>query len=147
MKEMRRLSHNSPARLVLTCALLLGGHAWATAQTAQVGREFKLKAGRVVTLDGGRLRVRFVRVSSDSRCPVDVTCVWAGNAELLLEVGGSRWKGKQALRLNTNASPERPGEGRYGRYTLKLTGLAPRPHSTRKIAPGAYVATLLVTRE
>ncbi len=144
MKELRRLPHHSPARLVLTCALLLGVHV---AASAQVGREFKLKAGRVVTLDGGALRVRFVRVSSDSRCPVDVDCVWAGNAEVLLEVGGSRWRGKKSLGLNTNASPERPGEGTYGRYTLKLTGLAPQPRSTRKIAPGKYVATLLVTKE
>lgn len=141
---MRRLSHNAPARLVLTCALLLGVHVVAS---AQVGREFKLKAGRVVTLDGGALRVRFVRMSSDSRCPVDVDCVWAGNAEVLLEVGGSRWRGKKSLRLNTNASPERPGEGRYGRYTLKLTGLAPQPRSRRKIEPGQYTATLLVTKE
>ena len=116
-------------------------------QTARVGREFELKAGRAVTLDGGALRVSFVRVSSDSRCPVDVECVWAGNAEVLLEVGGSRGRGKKSLRLNTNASPERPGEARYGRYILKLTGLAPRPRSTRKIAPGRYTATLLVTRE
>ena len=147
MKEMRRLSHNVPARLVLTCALLLGVHVAAAAQTAQVGREFKLKVGSVVTLDRGALRVRLVRVSSDSRCPLGVACVWAGNAELLFEVGGSRRVGKRALRLNTNAGPERPGEGGYGHYTLKLTGLAPQPRSDRKIAPGAYVATLLVTRE
>ncbi|MBV8859430.1 MAG: hypothetical protein JOZ02_21030 [Acidobacteria bacterium] len=117
------------------------------AQTARVGREFELKAGQVVTLDGGRLRIRFARVASDSRCPADVECVWAGNAEVLFEVGGSRWKGKKALGLNTNASPERPGEARYGRYTLKLTGLAPQTRSTRKIAPGEYTATLLVSKE
>lgn len=144
---MRRLAKCVPMLFMLTAVALLGGHRVAAAQTARVGREFKLKVGRVVTLDRGALRVRLVRVSSDSRCPVDVDCVWAGNAELLFEVGGSRRTGKEALSLNTNASPERPGEGRYGRYTLKLTGLAPRPRSTRKIARGQYTATLLVTRE
>ena len=147
MKEMRRLSRQGLARLALTCFLALGVHVSAGAQTASVGSEFKLKAGRVVTLDGARLRVRFVRVASDSRCPADVDCVWAGNADLVFEVGGSRWRGRQTLRLNTNASPERPAEARYGRYTLKLTGLAPQPRSTRKIAPGEYVATLLVTKD
>lgn len=146
MKELRRLSRKGLVRLALTCFLALGVHAVAEAQTASVGSEFKLKAGRVVTLDGGRLRVRLVRVASDSRCPSDVDCVWAGNAEVVLEVGGSR-RGKRALRLNTNASPERPGEARYGRYTLKLTGLAPQPRSNRKIAPGQYTATLLVSKE
>ncbi|MFL6337309.1 MAG: hypothetical protein ACJ754_28755 [Pyrinomonadaceae bacterium] len=117
------------------------------AQTARIGREFELKAGRVVTLDGGRLRIRFARVESDSRCPVDVTCVWAGNAELLFEVGARSWKGKTTLKPNTNASPERPGEFKYDRYTLKLVGLSPRPRSNQKIKPGQYTATLLVSKE
>jgi hypothetical protein len=118
----------------------------ACGQPAQVGREFKLKAGRVVTLDGGALRVRFVRVPSDSRCPVDVECVWAGNAEVLLEVGGSRGRGQKSLTLNTNASPERPGEGAYGRYTLKLVALAPQRRSSQEVKPGEYTATLLVSK-
>lgn len=119
----------------------------ASAQTARVGREFNLKVGRVVTLDGGRLRIRLARVASDSRCPVDVSCVWAGNAELLFEVGARGWRGRTTLKLNTNASPERPGEGRYGRYTLKLVGLTPSPRSNGRIAAGRYTATLLVSGE
>ncbi|HEX8149766.1 MAG TPA: hypothetical protein VF591_21480 [Pyrinomonadaceae bacterium] len=144
---MRRLSRHGLARLVLTGAVLLVGHCVAAAQAARVGREFKIEAGRAVTLDGGGLRVRFVRVASDSRCPADVNCVWAGNAEVLFEVGARARRGRTTLTLNTNASPERPGEGRHGRYTLKLLGLAPRPRSNRKIAAGRYTATLLVVRE
>ena len=132
----------------LTAALfvLLLASAGA-AQTAHVGREFQVKAGQTVTLDGGRLRVRFARVASDSRCPLDVACVWAGNAEVLFEVSAKGGRGKRSLRLNTNASPERPGEGRYGRYTVKLVGLSPQPRSTQKIPAGQYTATLLVSKE
>ena len=130
---------------VLLFVLLAAGAS--AAQTAHVGREFELKAGRVVTLDGGRLRIRFARVESDSRCPVDVTCVWAGNAESLFEVGTRSWKGKTTLKLNTNASPERPVEVKYDRYTLKLVGLSPRLRSNQKIKPGQYTATLLVTKD
>jgi hypothetical protein len=147
---MRHLSSKGLAWLVLTCVLLLGGHVTASAQTARVGREFKIKVGRVVTLDGGNLRVRFDRVASDSRCPVDVTCVWAGNAEVQLEVsakGWRRWQGQRTLKLNTNASTERPGEEQYRRYTIKLVGLSPQPRSRRKIPAGQYTATLLVSKE
>ena len=144
---MRRLSRPGLAWLALTGVALLGGHRVAAAQTARVGREFELKVGRVVTLDGGGLRVRLARVASDSRCPVDVNCVWAGNAEVVFEVGARGRRGGTTLRLNTSAGPERPGEGRYGRYTLKLVGLAPRPRGNRKIAAGRYAATLLVVRE
>jgi|ERR1044072_4134071 hypothetical protein len=144
---MRRLSSKGLAWLVLTFVLLLGGHVTASAQTARVGREFKIKAGRTVTLDGGNLRLRFARVASDSRCPVDVTCVWAGNAEIVVEVSARGWRGWRTLRLNTNASPERPGEGEYRRYTVKLVELSPQPHSKRKIPAGRYTATLLVSKE
>jgi hypothetical protein len=120
------------------------------AQTARIGREFKFKVGRVVTLDGGNLRVRFVGVASDSRCPVDVNCIWAGNADVQFEVstkGRRGWQEKRTLNLNTNASTERPGEEKYRRYTIKLVGLNPQPRSKRKIPAGQYTATLLVVKE
>ena len=144
---MRRLAKRVAMLFMLTGVALLGGHRAAAAQTARVGREFELRVGRVVTLDGGGLRVRLARVASDSRCPVDVNCVWAGNAEVVFEVGARGRRGVTTLSLNTSASPERPAEGRYGRYTLKLVGLAPRPRSDRKIPPGRYTATLLVSKE
>ena len=149
MREMRHLSQNGLTRLALSCALLLGGHSVAVAQTTppRLGREFEMKVNWVQGLDRGRLRLKFVRVASDSRCPEDVDCVWAGNAEVLIEVSGRVWQERRTLTLNTNAGPDRPAEARYGRYTLKLTGLAPRPRSTGKIAPGRYTATLLVSKE
>jgi hypothetical protein len=132
--------------LTATLFLLLAACACA-AQTARVGREFKVKVGRVVTLDGGGLRVRFARVASDSRCPVDVNCVWAGNAEVLFEVGAKAWRGKTTLKLNTNAGGQGASEAKFGRYTVKLVNLNPQPRSNRKIASGRYTATLLVSKE
>ncbi len=42
--------------------------------------EVTLQAGEEKTVANGVLRVGFVGVSEDSRCPVDLTCVWEGNA-------------------------------------------------------------------
>lgn len=145
MKEMRRLSRHGLVLVVLTCGVLLGNHA--AAQTASAGHEFELRAGESVAFDDGRLRLRFTRVASDSRCPVDVNCVWAGNAEVLIEVGGRGWKGRRTLRLNTNPRGEGSSEARYGRYAIKLAGLAPQPRSTGKVKAGQYKATVMVTKE
>ena len=134
-------------RCVTTLLFVLLAAGACAAQTASVGREFEVRAGRVVTLDGGALRLRFVSVASDSRCPVDVACVWAGNAEVLVEVGGRGWRGKRLLTLNTSAGGERASEGRHGRYTVKLVSLSPQPRSRRKIAQRQYRATLLVSKE
>ncbi len=117
----------------------------AGAAQVRLGREFKLRAGRPVTFEGKDLRLKLLRVASDSRCPADVNCVWAGNAEVQVEVGAGSGKRKTTLRLNTNAGPERPGEGKYGRYTVKLVGLSPQPRAGKKIKAGEYTATLLVT--
>lgn len=128
----------------LLFVLLLAGAC--AAQTARVGREFSLKAGRAVTLDGGALRVRFARVASDSRCPAGVNCVWAGNAEVVFEVGGRGWRERRSLTLDTDARAPDASEGRYGGYTLKLVSLAPQPRSGRKLKAAQYTATLLVTK-
>ena len=134
-------------RCLTTLLFVLLAAGACAAQTARVGREFEARAGRVVTLDGGALRLRFVRVASDSRCPVDVDCVWAGNAEVLFEVGGRGRRGESLLTLNTSAGGGRASEGRRGRYTVRLVSLSPQPRRNRKIAQGQYRATLLVSKE
>lgn len=152
---MRRLLPNRLTLLAAACVLLLGGQGSAygvtrradSTQAARVGREFRIKAGRTVTFAREGLRLRFVRVAADSRCPTGVDCVWAGNAEAVIEVGARNRRVSKTLRLNTNASPERPAEDKYRTYTVKLVELKPYPRTTRKIKQGEYTATLLVTQE
>jgi hypothetical protein len=115
-------------------------------QVVRLGREFKLRPRQQVTLQGESLQITFVEVKDDSRCPADVTCVWAGNAAVRLEVS---WRGRarKSLRLNTSGSPSLVGENQYRGYQVKLVGLSPYPRSDRSIAPRDYVATLLVSKE
>lgn len=154
---MTRFSLHRLTFLAVIAVALLGGaveaygatplsRGVAATQAARVGREFKIKVGRTLTLKGEVLRLRFVRVASDSRCPKGVECVWAGNAEVLIEVSAGGARGRRTLSLNTNAGQERPAEGTYRRYTVKLVGLSPYPQSGRKIRPGEYIATLLVVK-
>jgi hypothetical protein len=152
---MRRPLLNRLTLLAAAFVLLLGGHGSTygvtrragASQAARVGREFRIRAGRTVTLAREGLRLRFVRVAADSRCPTGVDCVWAGNAEVVIEVGARNRRVSKTLRLNTNASPERPAEDKYRTYTVKLVKLDPYPRTTRKIRQGEYTATLLVSKE
>src|SRR5690349_24410234 len=50
-----------------------------TGPDAVAGMPFELKAGATATLPDGT-RLKFERVQSDSRCPMDALCVWAGDA-------------------------------------------------------------------
>ncbi|HEV7473705.1 MAG TPA: hypothetical protein VGN90_06640 [Pyrinomonadaceae bacterium] len=131
---------------VVTLMLVSSGNAAdgnpRSKETARIGREFQLKATHEVTLKSEGLRVKFVEVKDDSRCPSDVTCVWAGTANVRIEVS-FRGKGRKNLTLNlmNNAAPVS-----YRNYKISLTGLSPYPRRDRKIEPGDYEATLLVNK-
>ena len=64
-----------------------------------------LETGQAVRLPDGA-RLRYLRLVHDSRCPVDVQCIHAGDAEIELRhqpaTGAARF-----LRLGTAASPLR----------------------------------------
>src|SRR5262245_9512859 len=71
---------------------------------ASVGQEFQLEAGSTASLPGGLL-VGFRGVTSDSRCPTDVVCVWAGDASARIQatVGRMAWT---AFDLHTTLNPK-----------------------------------------
>ncbi|OGO06412.1 MAG: hypothetical protein A2Y92_02645 [Chloroflexi bacterium RBG_13_57_8] len=51
-----------------------------------IGEKFMLSIGQSASIKGENLVVRFVEVVGDSRCPQDVTCIWAGEATSLIEI-------------------------------------------------------------
>jgi hypothetical protein len=119
-------------------------HAPVAVKAVRLNQEFTLEQGQRVTLKRTNLWIKFVAVESDSRCPSDVKCVWAGNAAVQVEVSiGRRSK---TLTLNTGRGGALAGEIEYKGYRVKLVGLSPYPRSDRKIAAEDYAATLLVTR-
>lgn len=88
------------------------------------------------------LEITFTRVLEDSRCPVDVTCVWEGNAKVELEVGVVNSDAPTIqLVLNTATEP-RYGDA-YGQR-ITLTAVRPDPVSTAPIPPETYEVRLKV---
>lgn len=130
--------------LALTCAAAVQAKP-GPAETVRLGRAFNLRVGQQATLKREGLRIRFVAVPEDSRCPVNVTCVWAGNAKVQIEVNPGRRDG-ETLTLNTAGTASLPGETRYRRFTFRLVKLSPDPRSNRRIGPRSYILTLMVSR-
>jgi hypothetical protein len=133
------------------CLLLLGwfganGTAYAKRRkpVTHFRSEVKLSPGQEVAVTRTKLRIKFIVVESDSRCPSDVTCVWAGNAAIKLQLAGLG-KSKNVT-LNTSQAGQFVSETIYQGYKVKLVDLSPRPRSTQKIAPSDYQATLLVIK-
>lgn len=148
----RKMNRRFPVRfvsLVLICCALpsfsVAGRADSAAskKAPRLGSEFELRVGQSVSLYKRRLSIRFVAVADDSRCPSDVTCVWAGNARVQLQVSNGRTS--KLLTLNSNTAAPPPSDGSFKGYTLKLIGLNPYPRSTVRIARDRYVVKLMVS--
>ena len=89
----------------------------------------------------GALRITFTGVSGDSRCPIDVTCVWEGDAVAEIELSQPT-SAMETRELHT-ASPR---SATYGRYQVELVRLDPAPRSTQTIPPASYRLVVRVTQ-
>lgn len=100
----------------------------------------ELAAQETRSVPGTTLTLTFDRVVSDSRCPVTVTCVWEGNAEV--EIGTALDAGPTvAFRLSTALDPR---SFDFGDYRVTLVDVAPVPQEPGPIEPEEYRVTLRV---
>ena len=109
---------------------------------AQAQSQMQLRVGQQKSISNGKVRIKFISVTEDSRCPTNVDCVWAGNAKVKIQVwvrGGET----KIFELNTNT---REKAGQADAYRVELVSLAPVRRSTRKIRQNDYRATFSVTR-
>ena len=102
--------------------------ACATVPPAEAGPTAGL--GQVANIGG--LRIRPLQMVEDSRCPVDVQCIWAGRVRVqaLIELRG----GSEELNMTmTLGEPLRVADG-----ALTLTAVAPSKKAGAEIDPRAY---------
>lgn len=104
-----------------------------------LGAGFKLRVGGVASIAGEKLRVEFQELLSDSRCPVGVVCVWAGEAK---------------IRVRIERPPDAPAEldlstrvpAKYLSYELQLVNVAPAPVAGNEADPSEYCAEIRIAR-
>lgn len=102
-------------------------------------QEFVLAPGQSARVAGTGQLVTFEAVGPDSRCPVDATCVWAGNALVRIRVHSA--EADSLLELNTTLEPK---SGTANGVRVELRALDPAPRSTEPPAERHYRARLLI---
>ena len=105
-------------------------------------REFRLRVGERTEVGDEGLAIAFLGVQEDSRCPIDVDCIWAGDAEVVLEVVIGR-RAAETIVLHSALEPKVVVHADHG---IRLVELEPDPLSTVPIRQRNYVATLSVSR-
>src|SRR4029453_17906302 len=143
-----RFAIGSGTLILAACLSACAARAAAPSATATADAPRRVRAGEPFTLapseraapEGLGVEIEFRGVESDSRCPRDVTCIWAGDASVAIVARGN---GSEAvLQLHTNLEP---GSATVDGARIELVGVTPYPVSTSKIERKDYRATLRAT--
>lgn len=110
--------------------------------TVALNERFTLSPGEAVVVDDADVRLQFVQVTGDSRCPADAFCIQGGDA--IVQIRASHGGDSTLQGLHTGDASQASATYRGARITL--VELQPYPFSGRTIAAGEYRATLLVTQ-
>ena len=121
---------------ILFATLLLGT---ASAVLAKHRVDVKVQINHETPYKG--IKIKFVDLIEDSRCPTDTTCVWAGNAKISVQL--SKNGKKKILEMNSGISPKTV---HFEVYDITLTRLTPAPASNIRIRKDGYVATFTITK-
>ena len=113
-----------------------------TAEVRATGDQtFQLRPNQVAASQDGSLLVTFRSIESDSRCPVDVTCVWAGNAAARIGTAtdGGTWSWHV---LNSTLEPR---QVTVGNHTIHLVSVEPEKRQGVTIRQPDYRVVLRIS--
>jgi hypothetical protein len=130
--------HHALGPLLLAISLVgcrSGGAA--AVHAASLNQEVQLAPKEQAVFDPHGLTVQFVRVVEDSRCPIDVTCVWAGEVKVQLSTRIDSAQAEHEITAGQHAT--------VGEFQLFVMKVEPERISTREIDADEYRVTLKVT--
>jgi hypothetical protein len=124
--------------------ILLSGCARPTSEiNANLGEKFSLAIGQSASIRGENLKIRFMEVTADSRCPQGVTCIWAGEASSLIEI---TYSGTKYSKVLTQPGLSEPPRSDFQQYEITFD-LQPYPQGGGKTESKDYRLQLEISRK
>ncbi len=127
---------------VMPCTLL---HAQDSIQVATPKIITELSIGKSTDFDAKN--IKFIAIKEDSRCPSDVTCMWAGQVTALLEIysKGTLIEKKEFIFGSDAINPDHMKEILVvDQKTVYAYTIRPHPTSKQQIQPSEYYLELLI---
>jgi hypothetical protein len=111
---------------------------------ARLDEPFAFRFGQTARIEGEKIEIEFADVTEDSRCPVNVTCVWEGQVTIALDISIG---GKQPAyyHLTRRAVHEELASANIDGYSMTLLKVKP-PKTKDKIELAEYIVTLSVSK-
>ena len=138
--QTNRLGATAMRTILSTLLLTLTVGIFVTAY-AKTG-EVKLRVAQEKTAPGTTIKVKFLSVIEDSRCPEGVNCIWAGVAKIKIQLRKAG-KPEKEFELNTNQMDK---SITFEGHTIKLLTLTPYPKANMSYRADSYSATLTITK-
>jgi hypothetical protein len=135
-------------RYPILLSILLGAASCQSSAPPAASLETSDGSPVILTLNQGEtayvegIPLTFTSTLSDSRCAVDVVCVWEGDVEVEVVVGPPDSTDGPTHQLILHSTGDRDGEAWGLRVTL--LEVRPDPVSTRRIPPEEYVVKVRV---
>jgi hypothetical protein len=124
---------------ILFIATIIFALATISSVFAQGTKDVKLSINKQTIASGSKLKIKLIEIK-DTRCPVDVDCVWAGNAVIKFSVS----KGKSAAKAFELNSGIEPMSVSYQGYEIKIKDISPRLKSTESDKPIQQLVILTI---
>ncbi len=127
--------------ILLLSATLLACRPYVSQESFQskLDTEVTLGPGERAVFAEEQLEVRFVGILEDSRCPINLTCVWAGEVRIRLTVQkGTGEPEPRDIRMGESETIDA--------YRLSVLDVAPQPLTNEKIPLNKYRVTLKLER-
>lgn len=128
--------------LALTACAVVGPSS-PDSKLVKSGEDFDLSPSESAIVDQGALTLTLVKVSEDSRCAIDVQCVWAGDVALALLVGPNG-SAKNPSTIHTNLDPR---AAIAGGYKIEVVSVQPGRRTESTISQASYRITFRITRQ
>jgi hypothetical protein len=111
---------------------------------AELDTPITLAFSQIASLEGGKIIIEFADVTEDSRCPVNVTCVWEGQATVALNISLDG-KDMGSLNLTSRAGHEKLAIADIESYSIRLQKVEPTK-TPDEIELDEYIITLIVSK-
>jgi hypothetical protein len=132
------------ASTIVVVSVYLNGSSSQRLVRATIDIPFQLKVNQAAFIDSLNLRIGFVAVREDSRCPSDVVCIWEGQATINVDVQKAN-SAPSSFNLTYQGGRSNLSVRDFHDFSMRLLEIAPYPKSTERIGTGDYLATLVVT--
>ena len=130
---------------LVTLLTLNGMPAVYALNAPPIAQEFVLKPGQTIAIKQTNIKIQFDSVLNDSRCPIEVRCVWSGNAEVKLMLQrSSKQKAKPTSAIVNTVNANRSID--YLGYRIQLLKLNPGRQQGKVMPQTQYEATFRVSR-